>query len=143
MVTNLSKEKTITVFAANVYGTDLKLDFPPLTILPGQTRSIDIKGEIPEGSVKNFEIGLSYMIGTITLIGERVFEFTLMNGDAAEYDEANPFADADPVPGINKVLDEETDSILTKYGFKNIAAIIYNIIMTFVELVNKIISVVK
>ncbi len=143
MVTNLSKEKTITIFAANVYGTDLELDFSPLTILPGQTRSIDIKGEIPEGSVKNFEIGLSYVIGTLTLIGERVFEFTLMNGEEAEYDEEKPFAPADPEPGINDVLDDETDSILTKYGIKNIAAIIYNIIMTFVELINNIINAVK
>ena len=143
LVTNLSKEKTITVFAANVYGTDLELGFSPLTILPGQTKSIAIKGEIPEGSVKNFEIGLSYMIGSLTLVGERIFEFTLMNGDAAEYDEANPYALADPEPRINGVLDEETNAILTKYGVKNIAAIIYNIVMTFVDLINRIISIFK
>lgn len=142
-VTNLSPEKTITIFAATVYGTDLKLDFSPLTILPGQTRSIDIVGEIPTGSVKNFEIGLSYMIGSLTLIGERIFEFTLMNGDKAEYDEENALVAADPTPEIDKILDEETDALLTKFGVKYIASILYNIVMTFVNLIERIVAVVK
>ena len=143
LVTNLSPSKTITVFAANVYGTDLKHDFSPLTLQPRQTRSIEISGEIPQGSVKNFEIGLSYGIGSVTLVGERIFEFTLMNGDKAEYDSENPFTDAEPVPEIDKVLDEETDSLLTKFGLKYIASVLYNIAMTFVSLVYRIIAVVK
>lgn len=142
-VTNLSPSKTITVFAANVYGSDLKLDFSPLTLLPGQTRSIEIAGEIPTGSVKNFEIGLSYGIGSVTLVGERIFEFTLMNGDKAEYDAENPLVEADPVPEIDKILDEETDTLLTKFGLKYLASVIYNIVMTFVNLINSIINVVK
>ena len=143
MVTNLSESKTITIFAANVYGTDLKLDFSPLTLLPGQTRSIDIKGEIPEGSVKNFEIGLSYTIGSITLVGERIFEFTLMNGEKAEYDADKPFVKADPEPEIDKVLDENTNALLTKFGLKYIVSVLYNIAMTFVTLIYRIIDVVK
>lgn len=143
MVTNLSESKTITIFAANVYGTDLELDFSPLTLLPGQTRSIDIIGEIPRGSVKNFEIGLSYTIGSVTLVGERIFEFTLMNGEKAEYDEENPFVKADPEPAIDKILDENTDSLLTKFGLKYIASVLYNIAMTFVSLIYRIIAVVK
>ena len=143
LVTNLSSSKTITVLAANVYGSDLKLDFTPVILLPGQTKSIRIKGEIPEGSVKNFEIVLSYLIGSVTIVGERTFEFTLMNGEKAEYDAENPFVEADPVPAIDSVLEDNEKDVLEKYGVKGIAGTIYNIVMTFVNFVYYIIDIFK
>lgn len=143
LVTNLSATKTITVLAANVYGSDLKLDFMPVILLPGQTKSFDIKGEIPEGSVKNFEITLSYLIDSVTLVGERTFEFTLMNGEKAEYDAENPLVEADPVPAIDSVLKDNEKDVLEKYGVKGIAGTIYNIVMTFINFVYYIIDIFK
>lgn len=143
LVTNLSATKTITVLAANVYGSDLKLDFMPVILLPGQTKSFDIKGEIPEGSVKNFEITLSYIIDSVTLVGERTFEFTLMNGEKAEYDAENPLVEADPVPAIDSVLKDNEKDVLEKYGVKGIAGTIYNIVMTFINFVYYIIDIFK
>lgn len=143
IVTNLSKEKAITVLAANVYGSELELSFRPLYLKPGQSGEIAIKGEIPEGSLKNFEISLSYLIESFTLVGERTFNFTLMNGEAAEYDAENPLVDADNAPAIEGVLDEETNAILDKTGAKTIASIIYNIVMTIVTFVRSIIDFFK
>lgn len=142
-VTNLSKEKCITVLAANVYGSDLELSFNPLFLKPGQSGEIAIKGEIPEGSLKNFEISLSYLIESFTLAGERTFNFTLMNGEPAEYDAENPLVDADNAPAIEGVLDEETNAILDKTGAKTFASIIYNIVITIITFVRSIIEFFK
>ncbi len=143
IVTNLSKERAVTILAANVYGSDLELSFGPIYLKPGQSGKIAIDGEIPEGSVKNFEISLSYVIESFTLVGERTFDFTLMNGEKAEYDEDKPLTDADNAPAIDSVLDEETNTILNKVGAKGLASIIYNIVMTIVNFVYSIIALFK
>lgn len=143
IVTNLSEEKTIAVLAANVYGADLELSFGPLYLKPGESGKIAIDGEVPKGSLKNFEISLSYVIGSFTLVGERTFDFTLMNGENAEYDEEKPLVDADNAPAIDSVLDEETNAILTKVGVKGLASIIYNIVMTVVNLIYSIVALFK
>ena len=143
VVTNLSKEKTITIGAVNVYGSELQLANGPMILKPGQSGSYEIKGEIPEGSVKNFEISLSYFIESYTLVGERTFNFTLMNGEKAEYDAENPLVDADNAPAIEGVLDKETSSILDKYGVKNLASMIYNIVMTIINFVMQIVELFK
>lgn len=142
-VTNLSSERTITIMAVNVYGTELDFSGAPMILKPGQSGSYEINGEIPEGSVKNFEINISYLIESVTLLGERTFNFTLMNGEKAEYDAENPLVEADNAPEIDSVLDEETNAILTKYGVKTLASIIYNIVMTVVEFVQSIVALFK
>ncbi len=143
VVTNLSKEKLISILAVNVHGIDLEIANGPMVLKPGQSGSYLIKGEIPEGSVKNFEVTLSYVIESVTLIGERTFEFTLMNGEKAEYDAEAPYADADHDPAIDSVLDKETSDVLDQYGVKNLAGIIYNIVKTFIDFVYRIIDVFK
>lgn len=143
VITNLSQKKAVAVMAANVYGADVELSFYPVILLPGQSKSIKIKGDIPEVSLKNFEISLSYAISSFTPVGERTFEFTLMNGEAAEYDAENPYVEADPVPAIDSELTEEQNTILTKYGAKNLASAIYNIVMTFINFVEWILEIVK
>lgn len=143
IVTNLSKERIITVVSVNVYGSELELAEGPMILQPGQSGSYAIKGEIPEGSVKNFEISLSYLIESVTLVGERTFNFTLMNGDKAEYDEDKPLVDADNAPEIDSVLDEDINALLSKVGVKNLASTIYNIVMTIIDFVYRIIALFK
>lgn len=140
VVKNLSKEKTVTVLAVNVYGTELELANGPMILKPGQSGSYAIEGEIPQGSVMNFEVTLSYLIDTVTLMGERTFNFTLMNGEKAEYDAENPYVEADNAPAVDSVLDEDTNAILTKYGVKNLVSIVYNIVKMIIDFVNKIIE---
>lgn len=143
IVTNLSKERSLTVVSANVYGTELEIADGPKVLKPGQSGSYEIKGEIPEGSVKNFEVSLSYFIESFTLVGERTFNFTLMNGDKVAYDAENPYVDADHAPEIDSVLDEKTNAILNKYGAKHIASIIYDIVTAIIDVVNRIIALFK
>ena len=57
-----------------------------------------------------------------------------------DHNAANHFDDCEE---IEKVLDEETNALLTKFGFRHIASIIYNIVMTFVTLIKNIIAVLK
>ncbi|MGN0447314.1 MAG: hypothetical protein ACI4GC_02065 [Acutalibacteraceae bacterium] len=142
-VTNISREKNMTVVAANIYGIDLELDFIPFILAPGQTKSIPISGEIPEGSLKNFEINLTYVIETVTPLGERRFDFTLMNGQATDFDEENPLVEADYAQVIDEILDDEINSTLEKVGVKKFASMICNIVTTILEFVKRITSLVK
>ena len=143
IVKNLSDSKTITVLAADVYGADVELGFYPIILLPGKSASIKIKGDIPEVSKKNFEITLSYLIGSVTLIGERTFEFTIMNGESAEYDESAPYVDADHASAIDGILKDNEKEALEKFGVKGLAGTIYSMVMTFVNFVNFIINFFK
>ena len=143
VVTNLSEEKSISILSVDVYGVELEIANGPMILKPGQSGSYKIIGEIPEGSVKNFEITLSYIIESVTLVGERTFEFTLMNGEKAEYDAENPYADADHGVDIEGILDDDESELLDKYGAKNIANIIYRVVMNVVNLVNSIIKLFK
>lgn len=142
-VTNISREKNMTVVAANIYGIDLELDFIPFILAPGQTKSIPISGEIPEGSLKNFEINLTYVIETVTPLGERRFDFTLMNGQATDFDEENPLVEADYAQVIDEILDDEINSTLEKAGVKKFASMLCNIVTTILEFVKRITSLVK
>ena len=144
VITNLSASHDMMVTAATVYGLeDIDFAFIPFTLAPGESKEIRFIGEIPEVSLKNFEISLSYVIGSLTLVGERTFEFTLMNGEAAEYDAENPLVDADPVAEIDKILTEEEKLILEQTGTKTLASIIYNIVKTIMDFVYSIIAIFK
>ena len=125
VITNISYDSIVTVSAVDVKGTDFDFDFFPFILKPGQSKSLKIDGKVPEVSVKNIEIDLTYLTNKVTPVGERKFNFTIMNGEKAEYDANNPLCDADYPDAISEKIDA---TVFEKLGVKKVASYIYNII---------------
>lgn len=141
VITNLSASHDMMVTAATVYGLeDIDFAFIPFTLAPGESREIAFSGEIPAVSLKNFEITVSYFIETYTPIGDRTFDFTIMNGDPVEFDEENPMVKADYEQKIDEVLDDDVTDTLSKYGVKGIVSVVFNMVYKILSFVQKIVS---
>ncbi len=143
VVTNISAGNTILVSAINVAGLDIEFNFIPFVLKAGESKAISFKGEIPEVSLVNFDVTVTYALPTVTPIGERSFDFTVMNGDAAEYDSENPFTQADYPPVFDGVLDEDVNEILSAVGVKGIVATVYNIVYKFIYYITSLIELFK
>lgn len=143
VIKNLSKSHNLTVLTASANGIDIDFTFNSFVLLPGESKAVSFKGEIPEVSLMNCEIIVSYLIDTVTPIGERVFDFTVMNGEAVEYDEENPFTDADFPQRIESVLDEEILGILDQYGVKGIVSTVYNIVYKLIDFIVNLVDFFK
>lgn len=124
--TNCSNKSRIAVMSADVRGLDIKVDFMPFMLAPGESKEIAFKGEIPAVSRKNFEINVSYLATTITPIGEKTFDFVVMNGDPVAYTET--YTDMDFDKEIDSVITESFNSALKNIGIKNPVSVIYNIL---------------
>ncbi len=139
-VRNLSEEHNVTVMAITVNGIDIDFSFVPFTLAPGESKTVAFKGDIPAVSRKNFEVNVTYLMDTVTPVGERVFDFTVMNGDPVEYDESNPYTQADFDQRIDGVIDDDTNEVLQQYGVKKIVSMVYNMIYKLVDFIVNIIN---
>lgn len=141
VIKNVCAESSLVVTSITVKGTDA-FDFAPIpvTLAPGESKEIRFIGEIPEVSLKNIEISITYAIGNITPVGNRCFDFTVMNGEAAEYDSENPFVPAQYSNGLEDTIGSDTVDILEKYGVKTIVSIIFETVMKIYEFISNIIG---
>ncbi len=128
-VTNCSWVNDITVMAINSRGLDLDFDFEPFKLAPGESKEIAFSGTIPEVSVQNFEINIAFANSTITPVSDRTLDFTIMNGPSAEYNENEPYVNADLPKELDEVIGEKATALLKKLGIRNTAATVYNILM--------------
>lgn len=135
IVSNCSAINDITVMSINARGIDLDFDFKPFTLKPGESKEVAFEGEIPKVSAKNFEINISFMNKTVTPVSDRTFDFTIMNGPSAEYDESKPFVKADMPKELDEVMGEKASDLLKKLGVRNTVATVYNIAVKLVSLV--------
>lgn len=111
---------------------------------PGESVEIKFTGKIPELSHANFDLVVDYtLIGSATPLGERLFNFTIMNGEKVKYDAENPYVAANLVSDFNKLLDEDSDRILTKTGSKTFFEMLYNIISPFLKFLVEFIGKMK
>lgn len=143
IITNLSKEHNVTILTASANGIDIDFGFTSFILEPGESKTVPFKGEIPEVSLQNCEVIVSYLIETVTPIGERVFDFTIMNGEPVEYDEENPFTDADFPQRIDSVIDEEVSEMLEQYGVKGIVSTVYNVIYKLIDFIVNLVEFFK
>lgn len=141
VITNLSKKDQMKIMSVAARGLDITFYGIISKVLePGESIEIPFKGEIPKVSVKNFDIVVDYvLVGSPTLIGERSFDFTVMNGEKAAYDENNPYVPADIDGNVDSVLDEAHNNIFTNLGLKPLISIIFNILEPIFNLVKMII----
>jgi hypothetical protein len=74
------------------------------------------------------EIKYELVGNTLASIGSKRFNFKIMNGEAVEYDEAQPFVDADFAMGYDQFMPEDTSNILTNIGLSNFVSFIFDLI---------------
>ena len=97
-----------------MYITDVRTEVPSIVfdyidtvIDPGESKVIPFTGKLPEVSLTTIKLSVSYvLLGFInpTPAGSREFTFTIMNGEAPEYDESSPYISTDsPSPTHNTV----------------------------------------
>ncbi len=140
VITNICRENSVFVNAVNVKDADISFSFIPFTLKPGESKEIEIKGTFPEVSLKNFEINVTYIMGTVTPVGSRTFEFTLMNGEPVAYDENSPFVKADTDPIMNSFLDKELTDIFERFGVDSIISNVFDMIYPIFTFVYKLVS---
>ncbi len=141
IIKNICKESSVLITAINVRGTDdISFRFAPILLAPGESKAVSFDGEFSEVSLSNFEICISYAIGNLTPIGQRTFDFVIMNGEAAEYDSENPYVADEYENGMGDVIGEDTVEILDKYGVKTIASIIFETVMKIYDFIVGIIE---
>ena len=141
VVKNICKEGNILVSAITLGGTeDIRFDVVPFTLKPGESKEVKFSGQLPEVSLKNIEIDITYFIDNITPIGERTFEFTVMNGEAVEFDSESPYTSSSYEDKMNEFIDEETTEILDKYGVDGIVKVVFNIVYKLYEIITGIID---
>lgn len=140
-IKNLSKENTMVISAVTVCGADFDFSFVPFALAPGESKSIAIKGDIPAVSVKNIEINVTYMMGTVTPIGERVFDFTIMNGEKVAFDAEKPLVSASHSQKIDEVLSGYVNENLINTGTKRIVSMLYNMIYKVVVIFDKLMAI--
>ncbi len=144
VITNVSAKNDMVISAVTAKGIEgIEFNFLPFTLAPGESKSIAVVGEFPEVSLKNFEITVSYFIETFTPVGERTFDFTIMNGEAVEYDAENPTVKADYSEKIDEVLDEDITDKLSKYGVKGIVSVVFTMVYKIFEFVQKLVNTFK
>ena len=125
----------MTVSALTVKGADFDFEFFPFILKPGQSKSVKIDGNVPQISLKNIEIDVTYLSNKITPLSQRTFEFTVLNGDNAAYDSANPYSDAKYSDAISEKIDI---TVFEKLGVKKITTYIYNIIAQIMRFFTKL-----
>lgn len=97
IIRNTTLNSDINIYAVKAQGIDIKFEkFDVKTIKAGQSVKISFSGELPEESLKRASVTVYYLAaGSVTPVGSRTFDFTVMNGNAVDYDESKPYSDAD------------------------------------------------
>ncbi len=127
-VKNICRENSIFVTAVNVNGADIRFDVIPFVLGPGESKEIEMKGALPEVSLMNFEINVAYLMGTVTPMGSRTFEFTVMNGAPVVYDKNSPLVKADMTQKINTVIGTDVTDRLAEFGVDGIVSNVFDIV---------------
>ena len=141
VVKNICNEGNVLVSAITLGGIeDITFDVIPFVLKPGESKEVKFSGTLPEVSLKNFEITVTYLIDNLTPIGERVFDFTLMNGEAVEFDAANPTVSASYDNKMGEFIDKQTTDILDKFGVDGIVSVVFNIVYKIYEMITRIIN---
>ncbi len=134
IIKNISYDSIVTVSAVDVKGADFDFEFFPFILKPGQSKNIKIDGKVPEVSLKNIDIDITYLSNKVTPVSERKFNFTILNGEKVKFDSANPLTDADYPDAITEKVDM---TIFEKLGVKKVTTYIYNIIAQMMRLATK------
>ncbi len=143
-ITNLSGKSKMTILSVAAENTDIKFnpaDYLGKTIAPGETLTVRFSGKLPEKSFTVEGIKVSYGIGLLTPLGEKEFFFTVLNGDAPEYDTDNPYVQLSKESGFAEHIEgSKALEVFDGLGITHLMEIIYNIVYNFIgKLISKFI----
>lgn len=138
IVKNLSLKNDMQIVSISVNGINIDFntkDYLLKEIAPNETLEIGFDGEIPNVSLTTAEITISYiLIGSITPVNDKEFYFTLLNGEAAEYDEENPYVEiASGNAFAEHIKDSEALEWFDKLGLTEFFEVIFNIVLNFIK----------
>jgi hypothetical protein len=87
-----------------------------------------VSGDLPKVSNALVQAKVNYETSdnATSLIGEKVFNFKLMNGASVVYDNETPFVEADYVIGFEGMVDSDTNEILVNTGVSGLVSFLYN-----------------
>lgn len=103
LITNVTTNSVIDVYSVTFNGIDIDVEeFMVKTLNAGKTIKLKLEGDVPEVSLVRGSVTIDYLTyGSVTPIGTQTFDFTIMNGNAAEYDASNPYSDVNFVADID------------------------------------------
>lgn len=137
IIKNISAEYPVKITSVNVNGADIVVHSMGIKAIdPGECVKIDFTGRIPQVSNALMQVEVKYeLVGnTLAPIGTKRFNFKVVNGDSVEYNEAQPFVDADYAIGYDEYMPEDTMHILTNLGLSNFVSFIFDL---FISLINQ------
>ncbi len=110
LITNVTTDSLVDIYSVTFNGIELSVeDFIVKTIKAGQTIKLKLEGDIPAVSLVRGSVTINYLTyGSVTPIGTGTFDFTIMNGEAAEYDASKPYSDVDFIADINAPENEKS-----------------------------------
>lgn len=126
IITNCCAQNNVRLSAIHVDGIDIAFATEKVTLAPGESVEIPFTGEIPEVSKKVFSVTVYYTMDTITPIGYRTQNFTVMNGDAVE-NQGGTVSSAAKTP-FDKLLTEGMTKLLKELGLYELFSMLYTLI---------------
>lgn len=145
IVTNVSAKYPVRIVNISTDGIDLLFSAKTSTLLqPGESAVYKVKGEIPGVSLVRCAVTISYILeGSVTPVGERVLDYTIMNGENVEYDEDNPYCDVDYTQAIRDIIPSRTADILEKLGLLDFVNMFYNFVRQLATILKNLIMMFK
>ena len=141
IIKNICNEGNVLVSTITLSGIDsINFDVIPFVLKPGESKEVKFSGALDEVSLKNFEIDITYFIDNITPLGERTFDFTIMNGEPVEFDSENPTVASRYDDKMGEFIDKDTTDILDKFGVDGIVSVVFNIVYKIYEIITRIIN---
>lgn len=148
VVTNTSTKYDLKLVSVSSPNCD-SIKFASLTskvIAPGESVELKLVGSVPKVSLKNIDIIIDFVqLGSVTAVGERLMNFTIMNGEAVQYDENNPIvkADTDRSYDIKDLMGNKGYEAVETVGILPFLKIVYNVVINVVNMVMKIVDAAK
>ena len=136
IVKNISNKYPVKLTSLHVEGAGIRIhNLGVKAIAPGESVKIEFTGKIPAVSNALMQVKVSYGMegNTTALIGDKLFNFKIMNGPSISYDEEIPFVPADYAFGYEEYLPEDTNNILTNLGMASFLRFIFEWITSIMK----------
>lgn len=136
VVENISKQYSVSLTSLHVEGANIKIHNLGLKpVKPGEKVKIEFTGSVPQVSNALMQVKVSYSMegNTTSLIGDKLFNFKIMNGPSVSYDSEKPFVDSDYVFGYKDYIPDETGDILVNLGMSAFVRYIFEMLLSLMS----------
>lgn len=126
VITNCCWQNNVRLSAIHVDGLDLDFNLERVTLAPGESVEVPFTGEIPAVSKKVFSITVYYTMETLTPLGYRTQNFTVMNGDAV--DNAGGTVSSAAKTPFDDIIGDGMAKLLKDLGLYELLSMVYTMI---------------